>query len=216
MIQLQIKDRSGPLYVRASFFLKVHRQMFKRGESGEVFSDTPREEKMNRKKMEPAECAEMVEQALKKGIFLTTANGDKVNSMVIGWGHIGRIWNRQVFVVYVRKSRYTRELLDKNPEFTVNVPVNGYSKEAFAICGSKSGRDMDKIRESGLTVVPAEVVSVPAIKEFPLTLECRVLYRQEQDSSMLPDDIRSQFYAVENDDHIAYFGEIVSAYMLEV
>lgn len=170
---------------------------------------------MQRKKLEPAECANSIAQALKKGVFLTTKAGDKVNSMVIGWGHTGRIWNRQVFVVYVRKSRFTRELLDQNPEFTVNIPVNGYSREAYAICGSKSGRDMDKIHEAGLTPVDPEVISVPAIKEFPLTLECRVLYRQEQDASQLPEEIQGQFYAAEPDDHIAYFGEIVSAYLIE-
>lgn len=170
---------------------------------------------MIRRKIDSTECADMVTKALRKGIFLTTKAGEKVNSMVIGWGHTGRIWNRPVFVVYVRRSRYTRELLDRNPEFTVNVPVNGYSKEAFAICGSKSGRDMDKFSEACLTAVPAECVSVPAIREFPLTLECRVLYRQEQDASMLPEEIRGQFYQAERDDHIAYYGEIVSAYMIE-
>ena len=56
--------------------------------------------------------------------------------------------------------------------------------------------------------------SVPAIAEFPLTLECRVLYREEQDSTRLPEDIRRQFYA-EGDDHVTYYGEIVSAYIIE-
>ena len=95
--------------------------------------------------------------------------------MVIGWGYIGRVWERPVFIAYVRTSRYTSELIDSNPEFTVNVPVNGFTKEAFALCGSKSGRDMDKISMAGLSLVEPEVISVPAIKEFPLTLECRVV-----------------------------------------
>ena len=74
---------------------------------------------------------------------------------------------------------------------------------------------MDKIAEAGLTLVEPEVISVPAIKEFPLTLECRVLYREEQDDSRLPEDIRRQFYSIETEDHIAYYGEIVAAYMIE-
>ncbi len=106
-------------------------------------------------------------------------------------------------------------MLDTNPEFTVNIPVNGFSKEAFAICGTDSGRNMDKIKEAGLTPVIPEVISVPGIKEFPLTLECRVIYRQEQDAYRLPEDIRRQFYTIETEDHIAYYGEIVSAYMIE-
>ena len=60
-----------------------------------------------------------------------------------------------------------------------------------------------------------EAVSVPAIRDFPLTLECRVIYRQEQDTSQLPDVIRSQFYSRETGEHISYFGEIVDAYVIE-
>ncbi|MBR0106509.1 MAG: flavin reductase family protein, partial [Lachnospiraceae bacterium] len=96
------------------------------------------------------EYANVITGALRRGIFLTTKAGEKVNSMVIGWGQVGRIWERPVFVAYVRDSRYTREMLDRNPEFTVNVPVNGMNRTAFEVCGMKSGRDMDKIAEAGL------------------------------------------------------------------
>lgn len=170
---------------------------------------------MSKKKIDALAQAGEITEALKKGVFLTTKVGDKVNSMVIEWGHIGRIWNRPVFVAYVRVNRFTRELLDQNPEFTVNIPIHGYDRNAFMICGTKSGRDMDKIREAGLTLADPEVVSVPAIKDFPLTLECRVIYRQEQDASQLPDVIRRQFYSMDPGDHISYFGEIVDAYVIE-
>ena len=170
---------------------------------------------MTKHPVEITEIANTITKAFKPGIFLTTKAGDKVNSMVIGWGHVGRIWERPVFIAQVRDSRYTREMLDQNPEFTVNVPVDGIDKNAFRICGTKSGRDMDKIAESGLTLVDPEVISVPAIREFPLTLECRVLYREEQDASRLPEEIRQQFYTVETGDHVTYYGEIVAAYMLE-
>ena len=170
---------------------------------------------MNKRKIEITEYTDVITSALKKGVFLTSKVGDKVNTMVIGWGHVGRIWERPVFIAYIRDIRYTREMLDANPEFTVNIPINGFSKEAFAICGTDSGRNMDKIKEAGLTPVIPEVISVPGIKEFPLTLECRVIYRQEQDAYRLPEDIRRQFYTIETEDHIAYYGEIVSAYMIE-
>ena len=170
---------------------------------------------MNKRKIEITEYTDVITSALKKGVFLTSKVGDKVNTMVIGWGHVGRIWERPVFIAYIRDIRYTREMLDINPEFTVNIPVNGFSKEAFAICGTDSGRNMDKIKDAGLTPVIPEVISVPGIKEFPLTLECRVIYRQKQDTSRLPEDIRRQFYTIETEDHIAYYGEIVSAYMIE-
>lgn len=170
---------------------------------------------MSKKKIDALAQAGEITEALKKGAFLTTKVGDKVNSMVIEWGHIGRIWNRPVFVAYVRVNRFTRELLDQNPEFTVNIPIHGYDRKAFMIFGTRSGRDMDKIREAGLTLADPEVVSVPAIRDFPLTLECRVIYRQEQDASQLPDVIRRQFYSMDPGDHISYFGEIVDAYVIE-
>ncbi|MBR4743991.1 MAG: flavin reductase family protein [Oscillospiraceae bacterium] len=171
---------------------------------------------MNRRKVEVTEAAGTITGALQNGgVYLNSRDGEKINSMVIGWGQIGRIWNRQAFVAYVRRSRYTRELLDKNPEFTVSVPLNGQDRKAFEVCGMKSGRDMDKIAEAGLTAVPAETVSVPAIREFPLTLECRVMYRQEQVAADLPEDIRAKFYSDETEDHVVYYGEIVSAYVLE-
>ena len=120
-----------------------------------------------KKKIDALACSAEIAQALKKAAFVTTKCGDKVNTMAIGWGHIGRIWERPVFVAYVRDCRYTREMLDANPEFTVNVPVKGYDKRALAVCGGKSGRDTDKIEEAGLTLVEPELMSAPAIKEFP-------------------------------------------------
>ena len=76
---------------------------------------------------------------------------------------------------------------------------------------------MDKIKELGLTLVDSDNVSVPGIKELPLTLECRVLFRNEQDERRLSDAIRDRYYSAANaeDFHLAYYGEIVSAYIIE-
>ncbi len=56
---------------------------------------------------------------------------------------------------------------------------------------------------------------IPGIREFPLTLECRVLYQEEQDASKLPEEIRRQFYSIETSEHTAFYGEIVTAYIIE-
>lgn len=170
---------------------------------------------MGKRKISITECADTITECLKKGVFLTTKAGDKINSMVIGWGHIGRIWERPVFIAYVRDSRYTYEMLEQNPEFTVNVAINGFDKNAFRICGTQSGRDLDKIAEAGLTLEEPEVVTVPGIREFPLTLECKVLYKEEQDASKLPEDIRGQFYSIATSEHTAFYGEIAAAYIIE-
>ena len=170
---------------------------------------------MTKKRIDIRDYAGEIIKAMQPGILLTTKVGDKVNSMTIGWGTLGIIWERPVFVAYVRKQRYTREMLDECREFTINVPVGEYRRKILGICGSKSGRDMDKIKEAELTLVEPEVINTPGIKELPLTLECRVLYSQEQESGKFNDEITRQFYTMETGDHFCYYGEIVSAYIIE-
>lgn len=170
---------------------------------------------MTKRMIDIRDYAGQIMKAMRSGILLTTKVGDKVNSMTIGWGTVGIIWERPVFVAYVRQQRYTREMLDECREFTINVPMGEFRRKILGICGSKSGRDTDKIKAAELTLVEPEIISVPGIKELPLTLECRVLYRQEQESSQFNDEITRQFYTVETGDHICYYGEIVSAYIIE-
>lgn len=163
--------------------------------------------------------AGQITKAIDKGILLTTKEGEKVNTMVIGWGHLGTIWFKPVFVAYVRESRYTKELLDKTGQFTVNIPLGQVDKNIIAVCGSKSGRDMDKVKELGLTLEQGQTVAVPGIKELPLTLECKVIYQQAQEPAAIDKDCFDRFYTPgsrnEGDYHTAYYGEITKAYIIE-
>ena len=159
-------------------------------------------------------------KAMKKGILLTTKSGDTVNTMTIGWGKIGIEWNRPVFIAYVRETRYTKQMLEENGEFTVNIPYGDVDPRILSYCGTKSGRDTDKIRDLGLNLVDSDVVQVPGIQQLPLTLECKVIYKQKQDLSAIPQEIIQRFYPVLDesgfrDYHIAYYGEIVNAYLVE-
>lgn len=159
-------------------------------------------------------------KAMKKGILLTTKSGDTLNTMTIGWGKIGIEWNRPVFIAYVRETRHTKTMLEENGEFTVNIPYGQVDSQILAYCGTRSGRDTDKFRDLGLTPVDSDIVSVPGIAQLPLTLECRVIYRQKQDLSVLPPEILDRFYPVAGehdfrDYHIAYYGEILNAYLVQ-
>lgn len=162
-------------------------------------------------------------KAMKKGILLTTKADNKVNIMTIGWGMVGIEWGKPIFIALVRESRHTKGLLDANGEFTVNIPYGDLDSKILGYCGTKSGRDTDKIHDLGLTLVEPETIGVPGIRELPLTLECKVLYRQEQNLSAIPDDILQRYYPQEvdgnhpgsnRDYHIAYYGEIVNAYLI--
>lgn len=172
----------------------------------------------------PLERAADILSAVKTGVLLTTKADGKANTMTISWGTLGIEWARPIFTTFVRQSRHTLSLLERNPEFTINIPVGAFDKRILGLCGTKSGRDTDKFALCGLTPVEPEVVSVPAIREFPLTLECRVVYSQKQDLAALegayrgqfyPADVPGDFHGANRDAHTAFYGEIVAAYILE-
>lgn len=162
--------------------------------------------------------------AMGKGILLTTKADGKVNTMTIGWGKIGIEWGRPVFIAYVRESRHTKQMLETNGEFTVNVPLGELDNKILGYCGTKSGRDTDKISDLGLTLEEPESISVPGIKELPLTLECKVIYKQLQDLQAISEDVLARYYPQDvgsdnpgsnRDAHIAYYGQILNAYIIE-
>lgn len=158
-------------------------------------------------------------KALPKGALLTTKVGDKVNTMTIGWGHIGVEWRRPVFIAYVRQSRLTKQMLDAAGEFTVNIPYGDVDRQIINTCGTKSGRDTDKIAELGLTLVPPTSIHTPGIKQLPLNLECKILYKADQSMPGLPAELENTFYARDEagnqDIHTAYYAEIASAYLIK-
>lgn len=174
-----------------------------------------------KKEINPFDYAGEIFRALPKGILLTSEAEDCVNAMTIGWGTLGIEWGVPIFAAYVRTSRFTYDLIERTGEFTICVPYGEkYSKEAakaIGLCGSKSGREVDKLAKAGVHLVEAEIVRTPAIKELPLTLECRVVFSQEQTIK----DISSRFKKFYPDDgensapHVAYYGEILKAYIIE-
>ena len=176
-----------------------------------------------KEKIRLEDYAQKITEALPRGILLNT-NGDKFNSMVIGWGALGTVWSVPAFTVYVRENRYTKVQLDKTGEFTISVPLDGPIPEIAKICGSQSGRNIDKTEAAHLTLEEAEVIRTPGIRQYPLTLECKVLYAQRQELSLLPEDIRKAMYPQDvdgsnpmanRDPHTAYIGQIVAAYIIK-
>ncbi len=163
-------------------------------------------------------------KGVKSGVLITGKADDKVNSMTISWGMVGIEWGKPIFVTFIRENRFTRSLIEKTGEFTVSIPIDDSAKKILGFCGSKSGRDIDKAKEIGLTYEEPEMTSVPGVKELPLTLECKVVYKQAQDMNAMteenkakfyPQDVDSLFTGSNKDTHVAYYGEIVNAYVIE-
>ena len=175
-----------------------------------------------KEKINVSAYAQKITEALPKGVLLNT-NGDKFNSMVIGWGALGTVWGVPAFTVYVRENRYTKGQLDKTGEFSVSVPLEKPVPAIAKDCGSQSGRDIDKAKEAGLTLEAPEKIKTPGVKEYPLTLECKILYGQRQELSLIPEDIRASMYPQDvdgshpmanRDAHTVYIGQIVDAYII--
>lgn len=169
---------------------------------------------MTMKKINAFEQGEAILKTLSKGAFLTTAADGKQNTMTIGWGSLGFKWGAPTFTVMVRQSRYTKELIDANPEFTVSFPVNEGFAKAIALCGTKSGRDMDKFAEAGLTAIASETVSVPVIKGCGLHLECKIVEHYIMEADKFDKELGAKWYGA-GDWHTCYTGVITAAYIEE-
>ncbi len=176
-----------------------------------------------KKEIQVFDYAGDIVRSISQGILLTAKAGGTVNTMTIGWGHLGFVWQKPVFIAFVREGRFTRPLIDEAGDFTISIPYGEQQKKITAFCGTHSGRSTNKISELGLTLVEGDLVSSPAIAELPLTLECKVLYRHLQDKKALPADIVSSMYpdvdstaaGCNRDAHVVYYGEIVKAYIIE-
>ena len=166
-------------------------------------------------------------KTLRRGIAITSAADGRVNTMTISWGMLGIEWNRPVFITFVRTGRFTHGLLERNPEFTVNIPMGDYPAQLLKHLGTHSGRNEDKIATLGLHLVPGTEISVPGLAELPLTLECRILYHQLQQAdhflpgndailkSCYPPDVPSEATSANRDFHTAFYGQIVGAHLIE-
>ena len=162
---------------------------------------------------------------LKKGVLLNTQYNGELNTMTISWGQIGMKWGKMFFTVYIRHGRYTHKLIDGSKEFTISIPKERIKvAKILGYCGSKSKRQTDKIKDMNLTVVKGISVNSPAIKELPITIECKMIYHQEPEVENIPEEIRENCYpqdipstdsATNRDYHTIYYGEIVNAYTLD-
>jgi flavin reductase (DIM6/NTAB) family NADH-FMN oxidoreductase RutF len=149
------------------------------------------------------------------GAFLVVLNPQgKPNPMTIGWGQIGIVWSRPVFTVLVRQNRYTYECLQTASSFAVSVPAPGELKDELLLCGTKSGRSLDKFRAAGLTPCPGQIIDTPIVAECLAHYECGILARPLAGMrDIVADELVERFSYEEGNTHAAFFGEIVATYM---
>jgi len=105
-------------------------------------------------------------------VMATLGEGDEANIITIAWTGIINSKPPMTYIS-VRKERHSHPILSKTGEFVINLCTEDLVK-ATDYCGVKSGRDVDKFKEMGLTKEPADIVKCPMIKESPINLECKV------------------------------------------
>ena len=111
-------------------------------------------------------------------MLLTAGTREKCNTMTASWGGLGVLWGKPVATVYIRPQRYTLEFVEREEWFTLAFFGEEYRK-ALALCGSKSGRDIDKVKECGFTVETAD--GAPYFAQADLVLVCKKAYWQDMD-----------------------------------
>lgn len=130
----------------------------------------------------------------------------RANTMTASWGGMGILWNKPVATIYLRPSRYTKEIIDQTDTFSLSVLPDKY-RTALNYCGAHSGRDGDKFGPAKLDVEYYN--GTPWIKQARLVLICRKLYVQEFQPECFADEkICKQNYK-KDDFHTMYIAEIV-------
>lgn len=157
----------------------------------------------------------VIELIGREWMLITAGNKDSYNTMTASWGGMGFIWNKPSTFVFVRDSRYTYEFLQREENFTLSFFPEQYRK-ALTICGSKSGRDTDKVKEAGLT--PMETASgLMSFQEARMIIECKKMFVQELDYENLTEQYKSKImdesYNKEPSKHQMFISEIINIWV---
>lgn len=149
----------------------------------------------------------------KEWALITGGDRENYNTMTVSWGQLGVLWNKDVFTCYIRPNRYTYNYLENSESFTVSFFSEEYRK-ALAFCGAHSGRDCDKIKETGLT--PEVLDGRVAFSEADMVFVCRKLYSYDlTESGFLTNDGIPESSYSSDPYHRAYISEITAVYVKE-
>ena len=140
--------------------------------------------------------------------LITAGNKDSFNTMTASWGGTGVLWNMNTAFSFIRQSRYTLQFVDSSDYYSISFFGGEHMKE-LAFCGKNSGRDVDKVKETGLT--PVFDNKAPYFAEADLVFICRKLYRQTMSADCFIDKSCVENWYSDNDWHVCFVGEIVEA-----
>lgn len=146
----------------------------------------------------------------KEWMLITAGNSEKFNMMTASWGGVGVLYNKPVAICFINPARYTYNIMEKNDTYTLTFYSEDYRK-ALEYCGTKSGRDEDKVKGSGLTPVSTENGAM-AFKEARLIIECRKLVSQSISLDAIDNSQEREKRAMQPM-HKMYIGEILNVWV---
>ena len=159
------------------------------------------------KKIEPtAISGNLIKKIGHEWMLITAGNSTDFNTMTASWGGMGFLWNKPVAFIFIRPQRFTYQFAEKNTFFTLHFFEEEY-REILNFCGSKSGRDVDKIAHTGLEVFNSPNDNIYYGQSY-LQMECRKLYFDDIDPFHFLDDKIIRNYP-KSDFHRFYIGEIL-------
>lgn len=141
----------------------------------------------------------------KEWMLITAGDENNFNMMTASWGTFGILWNKPIAIVFVRHHRYTFEFVEKHECFTLSYFDSSF-REVLHLCGTTSGREVNKIEETGLKAFSPDDSCV-AFEQAKMVLVCKKIYFNDLVSdNFLDKDVLSLY--PNKDYHRAYIGEI--------
>ncbi len=144
-------------------------------------------------------------------MLITAGNKDKFNTMTASWGAVGILWNKPIAICFIRPTRYTFEFAIQVDVFTLSF-FNESNKSILNFCGSRSGRNVDKIKTTGLKPLLSENGGI-TYEQARLCIECKKIYYDDLNPEhFLKPDTDDKFYP-NKDYHRMFIGEILACYI---
>lgn len=156
------------------------------------------------KTLEPSQLGNVFEMIGKQWMLITAGDRNACNTMTASWGGMGVLWGAPVAFAFIRPTRYTLEFIEKTDMFTLCFFDEEYRK-ALNFCGTKSGRDVDKVKATGLT--PAYDGEAVYFEQARTVLVCKKMYRQDLDPTCFIDKSQDQKW-YNQDYHRMFVGQI--------
>ncbi|MBE6739571.1 MAG: flavin reductase family protein [Ruminococcaceae bacterium] len=153
----------------------------------------------------------VIELISKEYMLITAGNKDGYNMMTASWGFMGEMWGEDSVAVVVRPERYTMDFIESSDYFTLT--FFGDNKDIHKVCGSKSGRNVDKTALTGLSPVAND--NYVYFKEARLVLIIKKKYVQPMDKQFLIDKSIDEKWYKNGGWHNLIIGSIERIYVKE-